>query len=239
MTAAAPRPGSPRAAATLGPGSPPTAAALIPPRATLPQLREIAAGCRACDLWERATQTVFGAGDPHSPLVLVGEQPGDQEDRAGLPFVGPAGQLLDRALTAAGIDRERAFVTNVVKHFKWKPAPGGKRRLHERPSQGEVRACVPWLEAELSLIRPEALVLLGATAAQVLLGSAFKLTAHRGELIDSPLAPLVVATIHPSAILRSRSEADRSGEMTAFVADLSSVAAELAERGVDVGPASD
>lgn len=215
-----------------------TAAALIPPSVTLPALREIAAGCRACDLWERATRTVFGVGEPTAPLVLVGEQPGDREDRAGLPFVGPAGQLLDRALAEAGIDREKAFVTNVVKHFKWRPAPGGKRRLHERPNVGEIRACVPWLEAELSIVKPDALVLLGATAAQSLLGASFKLTLHRGEWIESPLAPLVVATIHPSAILRSRGDQARRGEMEGFVADLAGVAEELARRGVDVGSAA-
>jgi uracil-DNA glycosylase len=209
-----------------------TARHLVPPQATLEQLRDVARGCRACDLWERATQTVFGEGPPRAGVMLVGEQPGDQEDRAGHPFVGPAGQLLDRALTSAGIDREQAFVTNVVKHFKWRPTPGAKRRLHERPNAGEVRACIPWLEAELAAVEPEALVLLGATAAQALLGPDFRVTEHRGEFVDSALAPLVMATVHPSSILRARDEDARRREMEAFVEDLARIPAALAARSV-------
>ena len=167
------------------------------------ELAELAAQCRGCDLWERATQTVFGEGPATAPIVLVGEQPGDQEDRLGHPFVGPAGRVLDEALGAAGIDREKAFVTNVVKHFKWKPTPGGKRRLHERPNAAEVRACRPWLESELQLVGPNAVVLLGATAAQALLGPDVRVSETAGRLIQSDLASMVVATIHPSAVLRA------------------------------------
>lgn len=209
-----------------------TARVLIPPHPDLDRLREAARGCRACDLWERATQTVFGEGRPHAEVMLVGEQPGDHEDREGHPFVGPAGQLLDRALAEAGIDRERAFVTNVVKHFKWRPTPGSKRRLHERPNAGEIRACIPWLEAELAVVEPQALVLLGATAAQALMGSDFKVSRHRGEFLESPLAPLVMATVHPSSILRSPGEESRQAEMAAFVDDLARIPAALAARSV-------
>jgi len=186
-------------------------------------LARLAADCQACDLWERATQTVFGVGPGSASIVLVGEQPGDQEDRAGRPFVGPAGRVLDEALDLAGIDRERTFVTNVVKHFKWRPAPGGKRRLHERPSAAEVRACRPWLESELQLVGPEALVLMGATAAQAVLGSEIRVTETAGRLLDSDLAPKVVATIHPSAVLRARGSDDRAVLLDRLVSDLSLV----------------
>ncbi len=194
--------------------------------ADLTRLAQLAAGCRACDLWRRGTQTVFGTGRHEARVMLVGEQPGDREDLAGLPFVGPAGQMLDRALADAGIDRERAFVTNVVKHFKWRPS--GKRRLHERPNRAEVRACAPWLEAELALVRPDALVLLGATAAQALLGSSFRVTEHAGQAVESALAPFVIATLHPSAILRSRDASEREASYARLIDDLRLAAAALA-----------
>jgi uracil-DNA glycosylase family protein len=190
-----------------------------------PALARLAAECQGCDLWARATQTVFGEGPERAPIVLVGEQPGDQEDRAGQPFVGPAGRILDDALAQAGIDREKTFVTNVVKHFKWKAAPGSKRRLHERPNAAEVRACRPWLEAELQLVGPEALVLLGATAAQAVLGPAIRVSETAGRLIESEAASLVVATIHPSAVLRARGPDGRAELLDRLVGDLRLVAA--------------
>jgi uracil-DNA glycosylase len=196
---------------------------LIPTRPTLPNLREAAAECRACDLWEDATQTVFGAGTRNARVMLVGEQPGDQEDRAGEVFVGPAGRILDEALSEAGIDRRKAYVTNAVKHFKWKPAPRGKRRLHQRPDAGEMRACRPWLEAELAVVKPEALVCLGAVAAQSLLGPSFRITRERGKFLDSELAPRVLATYHPSAILRAEGD-DRELMRKDLVGDLAVVA---------------
>ncbi len=186
-------------------------------------VRVAAADCRACPLWERATQTVFGRGPTPAPLMLVGEQPGDREDLDGEPFVGPAGRILDDALAQAGIDRERIFVTNVVKHFKWRPAAGGKRRLHERPTRAEVRACMPWVETELALVRPEALVLLGSTAATALVGN-IRVTVDHGRPLDSSLAPLVVATIHPSAVLRARGREARAAAFEGLVADLTTVA---------------
>ncbi|MFL5643534.1 MAG: UdgX family uracil-DNA binding protein [Chloroflexota bacterium] len=179
-----------------------------------------AAGCRACDLWARATQTVFGRGPVPARWMLVGEQPGDNEDLEGAPFVGPAGRVLDEALEAAGIDREAVFITNVVKHFKWRPAPGSKRRLHERPNRAETGACLPWVESELALVKPEVLVLLGATAAQALVGEDIRVTRDHGRPLDSPLAPLVVATIHPSAVLRSRDRVAREAALAGMVADL-------------------
>jgi uracil-DNA glycosylase len=190
-------------------------------------VRRAAEGCQACDLWARATQTVFGQGPVPARLMLVGEQPGDREDLAGEPFVGPAGGVLARALEEAGIDREQAFVTNVVKHFKWRPAPRGKRRLHEKPNKVEVGACLPWVESELALVQPEALVLLGATAAGAL-APGTSVTRDRGRPLDLPLAPLVIATVHPSSILRAgegRAEAQR-----AFVRDLRVVARWLERR---------
>jgi DNA polymerase len=195
-------------------------AATVTPDAGLEVIREVAAGCRACDLWANATQTVFGEGRPSARLMLVGEQPGDREDLAGHPFVGPAGKLLDEALDEAGIDRERVFVTNVVKHFKWRPS--GKRRLHERPNPVEIRACRPWLNLELELVRPDVLVLMGATAAQALLGRDFKVTERHGELlppIEVP-GPRLIATFHPSAILRSRSSEERDAALRTLVEDL-------------------
>jgi len=187
----------------------------------LEAVRRAAAGCRACDLWARATQTVFGSGPIPARLMLVGEQPGDKEDLAGSPFVGPAGRVLDDAMGAAGLDREAAFVTNVVKHFKWRPVAGSKRRLHEKPNRVEVGACLPWVESELALVRPQALVLLGATAAQALAGPEISVMRDRGKPLELALAPLVVATIHPSAILRAGP--GREAAMQAFVADLRSV----------------
>src|SRR5215470_14838387 len=165
-----------------------SAASWVPPNPTIPNLRDAAAGCRGCDLWTRGTQTVFGEGRVASKIMLVGEQPGNDEDLAGKPFVGPAGKLLDRALADAGIDRRLAYVTNVVKHFKWEPR--GKRRIHAKPNAAEISACLPWLKAELELIRPRVLVCLGATAAQALLGRQFRVTAQRGKFVESPLAPL-------------------------------------------------
>jgi uracil-DNA glycosylase len=195
---------------------------LVPSPATLASLRAAAARCRACPLWKDATQTVFGEGREGAPLMLVGEQPGDREDRDGHPFVGPAGRLLDEALERAGIDRGSAYVTNAVKHFKWEPR--GKRRIHAKPNWSELAACRPWLEAELDVVRPRVLVCLGATAAQSLLGRDFRVTQHRGEWVDSDLADLVTATIHPSAILRQRDDEARHAEMDAFVSDLQVVA---------------
>ena len=196
-----------------------TAADFLPPGpASLDDLRDAAAGCRGCRLYENATQTVFGEGEAGADIVLVGEQPGDQEDRAGEPFVGPAGKLLDRALAEAGIDRERAYVTNVVKHFKWKPA--GKRRLHQKPNAEEIGSCRPWLEAELDRVKPRIVVCLGATAAQALLGRGFKVTQQRGQLVEWDREPLALATIHPSSILRAADDEARQSEFAAFVADL-------------------
>jgi len=205
-----------------------SAAPLVPPRPSLASLRGAAADCRACPLWQRGTQTVFGEGERHARVVLVGEQPGNDEDLAGKPFVGPAGKLLDRALEQAGIDRGRVYVTNVVKHFKWEPK--GKRRIHAKPNAGEIAACRPWLEAELELIRPEVLVCLGATAAQALLGRRFRVSQERGTFVDSPLARYTTATVHPSAILRAPDDDARHAEMAHFVDDLSKVAAVLRRR---------
>ena len=201
-----------------------SAADFLPSRTTLPVLREAVQGCRGCQLYKNASQAVFGEGTRSAAVMLVGEQPGDQEDRAGRPFVGPAGKLLDRALEEAGIDRKAAYVTNAVKHFKWEAR--GKRRIHAKPSCSEVAACRPWLEAELAVVKPTVLVLLGAVAAQGLLGKQFRVTKQRGELVDSPLAPYVTATIHPSAILRGE-PADRERELARLVDDLRRVAALL------------
>jgi uracil-DNA glycosylase family protein len=196
-----------------------TAAPLVPERQTLPRLREAAAGCRACPLWQTGTQTVFGEGARSAEVLFVGEQPGDREDREGRPFVGPAGRLLDEALVEAGIDRRLAYVTNVVKHFKW--VGRGKRRIHQKPNWSEIAACRPWLEAELAVVGPRVLVCLGATAAQALLGREFRVTQRRGELVDTELAPKALATVHPSSILRGD---NRDAEYAAFVDDLRVVA---------------
>jgi DNA polymerase len=198
---------------------------VIPDRPTLPKLRHAAQDCRACDLYKRGTQTVFGEGPTKAEVMLIGEQPGDAEDIAGHPFVGPAGRLLDKALEEAGIDRARVYVTNVVKHFKWEPR--GKRRIHAKPNGAEIAACRPWLETEIALVKPRILVALGATAAQALLGKSFKVTQHRGQFVDSPLAPRVTATVHPSSILRAPDDPSRHAEMRRFVQDLERVAAEL------------
>jgi DNA polymerase len=205
-----------------------TAAALIPDKATLPQIREIAAGCQACDLWQRGTQTVFGEGKSKAQLMLVGEQPGNDEDLAGHPFVGPAGKLLDRALEEAGIDRELTYVTNVVKHFKWEPR--GKRRIHAKPNSQEITACLPWLQTEIRLVQPALVVCLGATAAQALLGRTFRVTQQRGVLLDAPFAKKAMATVHPSSILRAPDEDARRTEIARFIADLKN-AAEYLKRG--------
>jgi uracil-DNA glycosylase len=199
----------------------------LPEKLTLDALREAAAGCRGCPLWRGATQTVFGEGLKRSRVMLVGEQPGDKEDRAGRPFVGPAGRELDRGLEAAGIQRDDAYLTNVVKHFKFEER--GNRRIHQTPKRFEIEACKPWLAAELQVVEPEALVFLGATAAKAMLGSSFRVTQHRGELLDSELAPIVAATIHPSAILRQRDDASRQAERTAFAEDLGVVAEALGQ----------
>jgi uracil-DNA glycosylase family protein len=199
-----------------------TAAPLVPDRPTLKKLRAAAAGCKACPLWETGTQTVFGEGSADAEIILVGEQPGDQEDLSGKPFVGPAGRLLDKALDEAGIDRKLAYVTNVVKHFKWQAR--GKRRIHQKPNSAEIAACRPWLEAELALLKPKVLVCLGATAAQALLGRQFRVSKDRGVPVESDLAPVVMATVHPSAILRAD---DREQELAIFVEDLRRVAEAL------------
>lgn len=193
---------------------------LIPKNATLADLRSVAAECKSCDLWKTATQTVFGEGAPASKVMLIGEQPGDREDRTGHPFVGPAVRLLDQALEAAGIDRSEVYVTNVVKHFKWMATQRGKRRIHKKPRQSEIEACRPWLDAELQLVKPEILVCLGASAAQAILGKEFRVTRERGKFIRSPLAPYVMATVHPSSILRARDDESRHEQMRAFIEDL-------------------
>ena len=182
------------------------------------QLREAAASCRGCDLWENATQTVFGEGPEGSKLMLVGEQPGDQEDLQGLPFVGPAGRLLDKALEEAGIDRRRVYLTNAVKHFRW--TRRGKRRLHETPNAAQVRACRPWLDAEIAVVKPAIVVLMGATAAQAVMGPEFRVSKDRGRLLVSPLAVPVLATVHPSSILRATDAESREADLASLIADL-------------------
>lgn len=203
----------------------PTAAAFLPERPTLPKLREAAAGCKGCDLWKRGTQTVFGEGSPNARVLMVGEQPGDKEDLQGRPFVGPAGAILDKALAAAGIERSEVYVTNIVKHFKWEPR--GKRRIHKKPNALEVSACRPWLDAEIEVTRPDVVVLLGASAAQGLLGRDFRVSQRRGEWVPSSIAPAVMATVHPSSILRAPDDDTRHEEMRKFVADLKKVAVRL------------
>ena len=203
-----------------------SAADFLPKRVTLRTLAVAAQGCRGCDLYRNATQAVFGEGPRDAEMMLVGEQPGDREDVMGRPFVGPAGAVLDRGLEEAGIDRDGVYLTNVVKHFKWAAAPRGKRRIHRKPDLREALACKPWLEAEIGQIHPSVLVLLGATAAQAIFGSAFRVTKERGMFLDSQLAPAVTATVHPSSILRARDE-DRELEMKAFVADLTVAARKL------------
>lgn len=198
------------------------AAALVPNHADLPGLREAASGCTACPLYRDATQTVFGEGPAGAPMMLVGEQPGDSEDLTGHPFVGPAGKLLDRCLVEAGIERDHAYVTNAVKHFKWEPR--GKRRIHSKPNSLEIIACFPWLEAELAAVQPKILVALGATAAQALFGKAFRVTRDRGRLVPSHWAPYALATVHPSSLLRAPDEETRRRETARFVEDLKQAA---------------
>jgi len=197
---------------------PKSAGPLIPKDPTLPGVREAAADCQACDLWKGGTQTVFGEGSSRAKVMFVGEQPGNDEDLQGRPFVGPAGKLLDKMLVEAGIDRKDIYVTNVVKHFKW--VRQGKRRIHKKPSQAEINACRPWLEAEIALTKPKVLVCLGASAAQALLGRDFRVSQRRGEFIESPLAPHVMATVHPSSILRAPDDEARRAERARFVEDL-------------------
>jgi uracil-DNA glycosylase len=200
-----------------------SAARLVPERPTLPRLRDAAADCKACDLWKTGTQTVFGEGTKNAEIVFVGEQPGDKEDLAGRPFVGPAGRVLDQALEAAGVDRRLAYVTNAVKHFKWQAR--GKRRIHQKPNAAELAACRPWLDAELAVVQPKVVVALGATAAQALLGRSFRVTKQRGEPIEGTgIAEYVIATFHPSSILRQETEDDRQRAMDELVADLRIVA---------------
>ena len=204
-----------------------TAAPLVP-EGPLEAVREAAAGCKACDLWKLGTQTVFGEGGEGDVVMFVGEQPGDAEDLEGRPFIGPAGRLFDRALEEAGIDRSRAYVTNAVKHFKWEPR--GKRRIHQKPNWAEMTACRPWLEAEIDRVKPRVVVALGATAAQTMLGRQFRVTRERGVPVESPLAPVVVATVHPSSILRARDERAREEAMGDFVRDLRTIADLIAEQ---------
>ena len=205
-----------------------TAAPLVPRNPTIDSLRKAAAGCKACDLWKLGTQTVFGEGHAGAHVLMVGEQPGDKEDLAGRPFVGPAGAVLDKALAAAGIDRGDVYVTNIVKHFKWEPR--GKRRLHKKLNAVEIGACRPWLEAEIRVVKPQVVVLLGATAAQGILGRNFRVTQHRGEWIKSEIAPYVLATVHPSSILRAPDDDSRHEEMAQLIADLKVVAQQLRRR---------
>jgi DNA polymerase len=203
-------------------------AVTIPDKPTLASLRAAAAGCKACHLWKLGTQTVFGEGSATARVMMVGEQPGDKEDLQGRPFVGPAGAILDKALAAAGIDRNDIYVTNIVKHFKWEPR--GKRRLHKKPNTLEISACRHWLDAEINAVKPQVVVLLGATAAQGILGNQFRVTKQRGQWLQSKIAPLVMATVHPSSILRAPDDDSRHEEMRKFVADLKKVAVQLQQR---------
>jgi uracil-DNA glycosylase len=205
-----------------------SAAEFVPDSSSLQRLREAAADCRGCPLWQDATQTVFGDGPRKATLMLVGEQPGDREDLEGEPFVGPAGRILAQALQGAEIERGEVYLTNAVKHFKWRPR--GKRRLHQTPRAGEVEACKPWLEAELDAVRPLALLALGATAAKALYGSSVRVTRDRGRAIESPLAPLAALTVHPSAILRLRDRAEREDALAGLIEDLRFVAGEMAKQ---------
>ncbi len=200
-----------------------TVASLVPPRNTIPVLRKAASACTACDLWRTATQTVFGEGASKAMIMIVGEQPGDQEDRVGRPFVGPAGKLLDHALAQVGIDRATVYVTNVVKHFKWSASERGKRRIHKKPRQSEIQACYPWLESELRAVKPKILVCMGATAAQALLGKDVSVTRMHGQTVESPHTPFAIATMHPSSILRAADAASRQRKMDEFINDLKQV----------------
>ena len=207
-----------------------SAAPFIPERPTLGKARAAAAGCKGCWLWALGTQTVFGEGPRQADVMFVGEQPGDQEDKAGRPFVGPAGKLLDRALDEAGIDRSTVYVTNAVKHFKWERSGRGTRRIHKKPNDAEIRACRPWLDTEIALVKPRVIITLGATASQALLGKQFRVTKDRGKALESPLADAVFATVHPSAILRAPDAAARALAEKEFIADLRTVGRYLASR---------
>jgi DNA polymerase len=206
-----------------------SAADFIPARPTIPKLRRAARRCRGCDLYLNATQAVFGEGPADARVLVIGEQPGDAEDRQGKPFVGPSGRLLDRAFDEAGINRDEVYVTNAVKHFKWARDAGSRRRIHKTPNAGEVRACFPWLEAEIDLLRPEVIVCLGATASKALFGKTFSVMASRGKVLKSQWAPSVVATVHPSAVLRAP-RANRDQSLADFIADIRKVAALLRRR---------
>jgi len=197
----------------------------IPSRPTIRKLQAAAAGCQACDLWKSATQTVFGEGKQTSTVMLIGEQPGDKEDLAGAPFVGPAGALLDKALAEAGIDRTAVYVTNVVKHFKWEPR--GKKRIHKKPNAAEINACMPWLQAEIQAVKPHVIICLGSTAAQAVIGPKFRVSIQRGQFVKSDLAALVTATVHPSSILRAPSDEARRTEMRRFIDDLKKIRAAI------------
>ena len=201
---------------------------LIPKQLTLPSLKAAAAECKACDLWKKGTQTVFGEGRRRAKVLFVGEQPGNEEDLTGKPFVGPAGRLFDEALSEAGIDRKQTYVTNVVKHFKWEPR--GKRRIHKKPNAVEIKACRPWLEAEIALVKPQVIVALGATAAQALLGPKFRVTKQRGKFLESTLAPYIMATVHPSSILRAPDDETRRLEYRHFVDDLKKLARVMSDK---------
>jgi DNA polymerase len=205
-----------------------SAADFVPDSRSLQTLRRAASGCRGCPLWRDATQTVFGAGAGRAAMMLVGEQPGDREDREGEPFVGPAGRILARALEGAGIERDEVYLTNAVKHFKWRPR--GKRRLHQTPRAGEVEACKPWLEAEIDAVRPVGLMALGATAAKALFGPSARVTRDRGRLVESPLAPVAALTVHPSAIVRLGDREERESALAELVEDLSHLGREVAGR---------
>ena len=205
-----------------------TAEPLIPPKPTLAKLQTAAAGCQACDLWKLGTQTVFGEGSSHARVMFVGEQPGDKEDLAGRPFVGPAGGLLDRALAEAGIDRGEVYVTNIVKHFKWEPR--GKRRIHKKPNAMEIAACRPWFDAEIAVTRPDVIVCLGATAAQAILGKKFKVSQMRGQFVQSDLAPYVIATVHPASALRAPDDETRRADIQRFIDDIKKVARAIHKR---------
>lgn len=204
-----------------------TAAALIPPQPTLENLRESAAGCKACDLWIKGTQTIFGEGTERAPIMFIGEQPGDKEDLTGHPFVGPAGRILNEALEEVGIDRAEVYVTNIVKHFSWVPDERGKRRIHKKPKYSEIKACRPWLDAEIAVIRPKVVICLGATAAQGLLGKEFSVMRERGKFVRSSIAPFVMATVHPSSILRAQDDASRQEQKRTFINDLRGAAEKI------------
>src|SRR3982751_6839524 len=199
----------------------------LPKKPTITSLQEAARSCKGCDLWKNATQTVFGEGDSRPSIMLIGEQPGDKEDIAGHPFVGPAGPILDEGLAAAGIDRGDVYATNAVKHFSWTPAERGKRRIHKKPRYSEIKACHPWLDAEIAVTHPQVIVCMGATAAQALLGREFSVMRERGKFVPSALAPYVVATVHPSSILRAQDEESRRAQKEAFIADLRIAAAQI------------